>query len=75
MNKLREAVLRRDGKCFKCGRIDRLHMHHLKPRKKGGKDELNNLIALCGKCHLKADLSLKAYGKTRYYKDMEKAVK
>lgn len=27
------------------------HVHHILPRGSGGKDELENLIPLCSKCH------------------------
>ena len=29
-----------------------LELHHLVAKKKGGKDDLNNLILLCANCHL-----------------------
>ena len=28
-----------------------MHTHHVKPRGKGGAENLNNLEALCGRCH------------------------
>lgn len=43
-----------DGKCQKCGGIPDwrgLAKHHLLFRSRGGKDNPENLLWLCGKCH------------------------
>lgn len=64
-----KAVLIRDGySCRVCGRSDftnfstadqynKVHLavqvHHITPRKKGGKDTFRNLITLCEECHRK----------------------
>jgi len=43
--------------CQKCGDQGgphgnaRLEAHHMKPKSRGGKDELNNLITVCNSCH------------------------
>lgn len=37
--------------CAACGSTDALEHHHLTPRAKGGGDEEQNLITLCGPCH------------------------
>jgi uncharacterized CHY-type Zn-finger protein/DNA-directed RNA polymerase subunit N (RpoN/RPB10) len=39
--------------CAACGREDDLQYHHLVPVSKGGKDEFENIIVLCGECHKK----------------------
>jgi len=43
-----------DFRCAACGEFGRtLHIHHIKPWRLGGKDEVENLIPLCAKCHSK----------------------
>lgn len=54
---LRWQVFQRDGwKCVACGRQSHdgvlLHVDHILPRSKGGKDALDNLQTLCGECNL-----------------------
>lgn len=34
-----------------CGSMDELHVHHIKPKKLGGKDNIENLKVLCKECH------------------------
>lgn len=41
----------RKKECLMCKSKDRLGLHHLRPRSKGGNDEKRNLIILCSKCH------------------------
>ena len=49
---LRLRVLERDGwRCQICGSMSDLQVHHLKHRSRLGNDELDNLIALCLRCH------------------------
>lgn len=41
-------------KCARCGYHEfweSLHIHHIVPRRKGGKDVPENLIVLCANCH------------------------
>ena len=51
-----DSVRDRDGnKCVFCGREGHLlHVHHVKPRSKGGIDDPSNLVSLCVACHTKA---------------------
>jgi ribosomal protein S27AE len=50
---IRQEVLRRDNRiCQVCGKEYSGQVHHIIPRSKGGKNELSNLITLCGKCHM-----------------------
>ncbi|MBP7708444.1 HNH endonuclease [Candidatus Pacearchaeota archaeon] len=53
---LRKKVFERDKfTCKKCGLVDKqmkeLEVHHIVPLCFDGKDELENLIALCSDCH------------------------
>lgn len=49
---LRESVLERDGhECYICKKKTQLHIHHIIPRKDGGKHEAENLVTLCSGCH------------------------
>ena len=51
--KIRAAVLKRDKHtCQACGKSPAAQVHHIKARRHGGKDELPNLITLCGRCHM-----------------------
>jgi len=48
---LRRAVLARDGgRCRYCGRVAR-QADHIIPRKRGGADALENLVACCAPCN------------------------
>jgi 5-methylcytosine-specific restriction endonuclease McrA len=49
---LRRLVLERDGwRCQACGSSADLQVHHLRSRGRLGDDMLDNLIALCTRCH------------------------
>lgn len=49
---LRKAVMARDGHaCRACGDRHGLEAHHVVMRSLGGRDEVENLIALCRECH------------------------
>lgn len=37
--------------CNRCITEETFEMHHKKPRSKGGAENANNLLALCGRCH------------------------
>lgn len=48
------AILRDEHKCMECGRTNCvLEVHHIVARRLGGKNNLGNLITLCGSCHQK----------------------
>jgi len=52
--RVRREVLARDRhQCQApgCGRTRFLEVHHVKPRSKGGRNDAENLITLCGSCH------------------------
>jgi 5-methylcytosine-specific restriction endonuclease McrA len=50
---LRKATIMRDNnKCMECGKSNCvLEVHHIVPKRLHGSDIINNLIALCEKCH------------------------
>ena len=51
---VRAAVLERDGhQCVTCGSGDDLTLHHVIPRKDGGKNAADNLVTLCVDCHIR----------------------
>ena len=48
----RRAVRNRDGwRCRECGKVGRLEVHHVRPLKDGGSNDLDNLLTLCVGCH------------------------
>ncbi len=53
---LRVNVLARaNGRCERCGKwvgYFYLHVHHRKPRSRGGEHTLKNAVAMCGLCHM-----------------------
>jgi len=50
---LRRKVLDRDRhKCRYCGSTYNLHVDHVKPRSRGGKDTMSNLVTACASCNL-----------------------
>jgi hypothetical protein len=52
-----EVILKYNGQCAskcggkRCNATRDLHIHHIEPVSEGGKDELDNLILLCGNHH------------------------
>jgi len=51
---VRYEVLKRDGRCLLCGATpqeERLEVDHIKPRSKGGGNDVDNLQTLCGRCN------------------------
>lgn len=57
---LKEHVRRRDGTCRNCGKTPEengraLDVHHLNPFRFSGSNAMDNLIALCRSCHMRAD--------------------
>ena len=49
-----KALEKTNGRCSVCGSKSGIVVHHVLPRTRGGNDDLENLIPLCRKCHLKA---------------------
>ena len=53
---IRSQVLDRDRRtCTNCGKKSKLQVHHIVPIRKGGSDDLDNLITLCSKCHAQVE--------------------
>jgi 5-methylcytosine-specific restriction endonuclease McrA len=51
-DKARALRLKIDHKrCAKCGSTDRLQVHHVIPRSKGGSNSIENLLTECFNCH------------------------
>lgn len=49
---IREQVLMRDdNRCQKCGKYGKLDLHHIVPVAQKGQETVENLIALCVRCH------------------------
>ncbi len=49
--KVRDKVIRRDGRCLECGSIENLTVDHVIPKVKGGCNNVKNLITLCEGCN------------------------
>jgi len=49
--KIRAMVLRRDPICKACGDAWSKEADHIVPKRKGGRDSLDNLQGLCKSCH------------------------
>ena len=54
---LRKATILRDNcKCMMCKKSNcKLEVHHIKPKRLGGSNTIENLISLCEKCHDKTE--------------------
>lgn len=51
---IRSNILLRDHfRCQECNYYKHLEVHHIIPKSKGGKDNPENLITLCQRCHAK----------------------
>ena len=66
---LRKAVVLRDKyKCAECGKTNTvLEAHHIKAKRYGGSNTLQNLIALCSSCHQKTEGREKEF-EEKYFK-------
>ena len=53
-NNLRLAAIYRDRCCMECGKTKaKFEVHHIMPRRSGGRSTISNLITLCPECHMK----------------------
>lgn len=64
--KQKECLKRDNYKCRKCGRIDKLKVHHIIPYRISKRNILYELITLCQKCHPTMDNKYRTIGITRY---------
>ena len=52
-NEIKRKVSQRDNyTCQACDQPTKGQVHHIKPRRLGGTDDLENLTLLCGRCHM-----------------------
>lgn len=49
---IRKDIINQDSICVSCGSKDKLHLDHIIPIAKGGKNKLENIQILCGKCNI-----------------------
>ena len=50
----KRARVENGGECALCASTRQVQAHHAVHRTEGGKDDLSNLVLLCGSCHRKA---------------------
>ena len=51
MNERKYSLHPELGYCAQCGKLKVVELHHVLPLSLGGKDDFNNLVALCEDCH------------------------
>lgn len=66
LNRWKKEIHKRDNyTCFYCGDkfdIDELHLDHIFPKSRGGKDKKDNLITACEQCNLiKGNLTVEEF--------------
>ena len=67
---LKEKVRKRDNNvCYVCENNKDLEVHHVLPRKLGGKNEEDNLITLCAKCHRHIETGNREYAIKKCYEN------
>ena len=52
---IRKKILQRDGVCVMCGASEKLQIHHISLWHETHDNSEENLVCLCGKCHVKED--------------------
>lgn len=67
---VRKSIILRDGcKCMECGKTNCvLEVHHIVPKRLSGKNNQDNLIALCSSCHDKTEGQEEKF--IKHYQDM-----
>jgi 5-methylcytosine-specific restriction endonuclease McrA len=58
MPKIREQL---GGVCERCGRTEKLEIHHMKPLENGGSNQVPNLVLFCHSCHAVWHQKLKGF--------------
>ena len=56
--KIKRVVVRYQKICQRCGKRRELTVHHIVPRRRGGKHSFKNLAVLCRTCHLELELMI-----------------
>jgi len=56
-----KTIKERGGICERCGTSKKLQVHHIKPARVGGTNELRNLLVLCDPCHKEWEKRMKKY--------------
>lgn len=63
---IRERILKRfNNKCVQCGSEEKLHIDHIIPISRGGREDEDNMQVLCRTCNLKKGKGLDF---TKYFK-------
>jgi 5-methylcytosine-specific restriction endonuclease McrA len=60
-NTIREVKRLIGERCFRCDSSRKTQIHHIKPRRCGGTNHINNLMILCWNCHMLWHTMLKGY--------------
>ncbi|MBU0959169.1 MAG: HNH endonuclease [Nanoarchaeota archaeon] len=63
------------GKCYICGKKNKLTKHHILPRSYGGFENKENIVILCVECHRKFHKNVKNKGEPVYLKRRLEALK
>lgn len=58
-------------RCCICGKLHRVQIHHIKPKEKGGTDEIDNGIPLCPNCHDEVHTEYSSGRTTKIYSEAE----
>ena len=68
-----EVLVKSGRRCAICKRFcgTKIELHHIKPKYEGGKDTLDNCIALCFDCHAEVGLYNPNHPKGRKYSEKE----
>ncbi len=69
--KTRAAVRRRDrNMCVSCGATERLSVHHLTPARRGGSDDMENLVTVCARCYARLEAQARRRERVRDEDDL-----
>jgi hypothetical protein len=58
-------------RCCICGKLHSVQLHHIKPKEKGGTDEIDNAIPLCPNCHNEVHTGYSPGRTTKIYSETE----
>lgn len=60
-SKKKELIEERGSVCQRCGSVDELNVHHIKPLISDGDNSKSNLMVLCFACHMKWEKRMYGY--------------